>query len=294
MDILSGTYSVRGLEQMAGLFQVLWGKADGTYSKAETLNGSDGKPLYHKEPDKSKITNSICTRPYSVDWDRDGDLDLVVGNFRGTFHLYTGNGKGSFDPEPTFIKVGDSSDDLKVNGYHSDPMVIDFDGDGDLDIVSGSTNGDVQWSENKSPDSTKHDLAAFQTLVENPFAREFQQMRGRQGKDFAPVEIKDLKGPAQSTRVWVTDYNEDGKLDILVGDKVDLLQPGTGLNLDQTRKQLKVWEGKRSATYEKLRKTDRSSKAYQAASREYSKVYMERKSIVAEERTGLVWLYLQK
>ena len=43
-DILSGSYS-RMEQPMAGLFQVLWGQADGTFKKAETLNGSDGQPL---------------------------------------------------------------------------------------------------------------------------------------------------------------------------------------------------------------------------------------------------------
>lgn len=225
VDILSGTYSVRGLEQMAGLFQVLWGKGNGDYSKAETLKGSDGKPLYHKESDRKKITNSICTRPFAADWDADGDLDLIVGNFKGTFHLYTGRGKGVFDPEPTAIKIDGSSTELKINGYHSDPMVIDFDGDGDLDIVSGSTDGNVQWSENKSSNPDQPDLTAFQTLVANPFAGDYREFK----QDRTPITLKKLKGPAQSTRVWVTDYNEDGKLDVLVGDRVDLLKPATGL-----------------------------------------------------------------
>ena len=43
-DILSGSYSRMG-ESMAGLFQVLWGKSDGTFKKAAELNGTDGKPL---------------------------------------------------------------------------------------------------------------------------------------------------------------------------------------------------------------------------------------------------------
>ena len=30
---------------MAGLFQVLYGKGDGTFRKAEVLKGTDGKPL---------------------------------------------------------------------------------------------------------------------------------------------------------------------------------------------------------------------------------------------------------
>jgi len=43
-DILSGSYSRMG-EDMAGLFQVLWGQRGGKFKKAAELNGTDGKPL---------------------------------------------------------------------------------------------------------------------------------------------------------------------------------------------------------------------------------------------------------
>ena len=42
-DILSGSYS-RMTNDMAGLFQVLYGKTDGTFRKAEVLKGTDGEP----------------------------------------------------------------------------------------------------------------------------------------------------------------------------------------------------------------------------------------------------------
>ena len=42
LDILSGSYS-RMDKDMAGLFQVLYGKADKTFRKAEVLKGTDGK-----------------------------------------------------------------------------------------------------------------------------------------------------------------------------------------------------------------------------------------------------------
>ena len=79
-DILSGSYS-RMENSMAGLFQVLYGKADGTFRKAEVLKGTDGQPLIIPANDNDQLTEKICTRPFAVDWDGDGHLDLVVGNF---------------------------------------------------------------------------------------------------------------------------------------------------------------------------------------------------------------------
>ena len=39
---------------------------------------------------------------------------------------------------------------LTIEGHHSDPFVIDWDGDGDLDLLSGSSEGGVQWAENRA------------------------------------------------------------------------------------------------------------------------------------------------
>jgi hypothetical protein len=211
-DILSGSYS-RHEKSMAGLFQVLWGKPDGTFKKAAVLTGTDGKPLIipvaGDEADVNNLVKKICTRPFAIDWDGDGHLDLVVGNFEGTFYLFKGEGKGKLLPKPEQLNAGDQP--LKIAGHHSDPFVVDWDGDGDLDLLSGSSEGGVQWAENQAGTGKVPQLAPFRTLIEPP----------RQSNDGdAPLRERDLKGPQQCTRIWVDDFDSDGKLDILVGDRV--------------------------------------------------------------------------
>ena len=78
LDILSGSYS-RMDKDMAGLFQVLYGNADGTFRPAEVLKGTDGKPLIIPADNDTQLTEKICTRPFAVDWDGDGHLDLGWG-----------------------------------------------------------------------------------------------------------------------------------------------------------------------------------------------------------------------
>ena len=216
-------------QPMAGLFQVLWGEPGGTFKEADVLKGTDGEPLIIPAAEEAIIEN-ICTRPMAVDWDGDGDLDLVVGNFAGGFYLFTGEGRGRFAPKPTQI-VTDGGP-LRIAGAHSDPFPVDWDGDGDLDLVSGSSNGGVQWAENVADGGHMPAFKSFRTLIE----------RGQQLLDGKPLSEEDLTGPTQATRVWVDDVNSDGKLDLLVGDSVTLVSIAAGLSEDEFDKKRAKWE----------------------------------------------------
>ena len=266
-DILSGSYS-RMEEAMAGLFQVLYGNADGTFRKAEVLNGTDGEPLIIPITGREQQTENICTRPFAVDWDADGHLDLVVGNFTGTFYWFKGEGKGKFGPRPEPVKAG--AEPLKINGAHSDPFAIDWDGDGDLDLLSGSSSGGVQWAENRAGKGKVPELRPFQWLIKPASSGSLGNL----------LNEEQLTGPTTSTRVWADDVNGDGKTDLLVGDSVTLVSPAKGLSAAEFEKKFAAWQ-----------------KAVNSAGRdnkEMSRLYQQRAEFMKEDRTGFVWLYLQK
>jgi len=283
-DILSGSYS-RMEQAMAGLFQVLRGKEDGTFKKAEALNGTDGEPLII--PVKSKPgegedwIKNICTRPFAVDWDGDGHLDLVVGNFFGTFYLFKGQGKGEFQPVPEEIKAGDQP--LKIAGAHSDPFVIDWDGDGDLDVLSGSSEGGVQWAENGAGPGKPPRLGAFRSLIE----------KGPQVAYGQILREEDLKGPVGNTRVWADDVNGDGKLDLLVGDSATLISPADNVTEEEFKQKFADWTKSQQEAVARLN-SDADEKKQAEAQKRYQELYQRRTEFMKEDRTGFVWLYLRK
>jgi hypothetical protein len=278
-DILSGSYSCTEREE-AGLLYVLYGKPDGTFRKAEVLKGTDGQPL--TIPAKG---DKICTRPFAVDWDGDGHLDLVVGNAAGTFYWFKGQGRGKFLPRPELIKAGGAP--LRIKGRHSDPFVIDLDGDGSLDLVSGSSDGGVYWARNKAGKGKVPDLEPFRQLVKP--GQPINALAGR--PDW--IRAGDLTGPMRAIRVWVADVNGDGKPDLLVGDCVTLVSPAKGITDAEFKEKFAAWERDLKAV---LAAGDAAGdvKSRKKAAEEFHEVYSRRTEFMNEDQTGFVWLYLRK
>jgi len=261
---------------MAGLFQVLWGGAGGKFKEASVLNGTDKEPLIIPIKSKSDQTENICTRPTAVDWDGDGKLDLVVGNFAGSFYVFKGEGKGKFAPKPAPLMSGGNQ--LKIKGHHGDPFVIDWDGDGDLDLVSGSSEGGVQWAENTAGPGKAPRLKEFETLI-------------KPGRTFEMGELiseQELTEPSGSTRVWVADVNDDGKLDILVGDNVTLVSMAKGVTKKEYPQRFEKWKKAYDEAAKGMNNGD------EKAQKRFRDVYEQRTEFVNEDRTGYVWLYLRK
>jgi hypothetical protein len=160
------------------------------------------------EVQTSKFKESLGIAACPVDWDADGDLDLLLGTHDGRMFLRLNDGskqKAAFATENLAVKAGGK--DLRVPeesrcparspGRHAMPVAADWDGDGLWDLVTGSAMGAVYWYRNTGKKGAPV-FAAAQTLV-GP---------GRGGKPRL----------GQRTQVAVADFDADGRVDLLVGD----------------------------------------------------------------------------
>lgn len=271
-DILSGSYS-RNERPMAGLFQVLWAEKPGQFGKPTPLNGSDGAPLVLPgDASEDADVRRICTRPFAADLDGDKKLDLVVGNFGGTFGLFRGEGAGKFAPAATWLEAGGAP--MEVDG-HGDPFLVDWDGDGDLDLVSGSVQGGVFLFENTGKKNAPK-FAARTTLL---------QPAGH--SDETVLGDAHVTKPASDTRVWVADVDGDKKLDLLIGDNVTLYHAAEGVEARVALQKLHEWK----AAVARLAQEHGGSDDYHER---WEALQKERDPFVTEQRTGHVWLLRRK
>jgi len=110
--------------------------------------GTTAKPEYEK-PARLGVETFGWPSPNAADWDGDGDLDLLCGEFLDGFTYFENVGTRR---EPKYgpgkrLQTPDGKP-LVMDLQMITPTAIDWDGDGDLDLVVGDEDGRVALVEN--------------------------------------------------------------------------------------------------------------------------------------------------
>ncbi len=98
----------------------------------------------------SGIGNSMY--PAFGDLDGDGDKDLLVGDLQGRLHYYRNDPQGNTAQfvldDPTVTAVVDGNTVLLDVGQFATPQLFDMDDDGQLDLLIGERNGNLNYYRN--------------------------------------------------------------------------------------------------------------------------------------------------
>ncbi|HBL42459.1 MAG TPA: hypothetical protein DDZ90_03595 [Planctomycetaceae bacterium] len=142
-----------------------------------------------------------------VDWDADGDFDLLIGCFDGHLKLRINEGdakKYAFADEPQTVDAGGKP--LEVE-KHCCPVIADWDQDGLWDILAGSDEGSVTWFRNTGS-KTAPQFSEGVVLIPKHEGNGYKQV----------IWDEDTMVPGIRSQIDVVDYNQDGKLDLILGD----------------------------------------------------------------------------
>ncbi|WP_017294520.1 FG-GAP-like repeat-containing protein [Geminocystis herdmanii] len=138
--------------------------------------------------------------PFLIDLDQDGDLDLVIGNYEGSIDYYENTGTKN---QPIFTKNTSNNpfSAIDLNGAtspgYSTPAFGDIDGDGDQDLILGSSDGKIRFYRNNN--------------------LTFSEVTGS-NNPFNNIDVGDYSAP------FVVDIDSDGDLDLFIGSGDGLIK----------------------------------------------------------------------
>ncbi|MCC7063136.1 MAG: VCBS repeat-containing protein [Planctomycetes bacterium] len=168
--------------------------------------------------------------PQFVDWNADGQIDIVAGTFDGSPHLSRGTDKGFAAPEQILDREGKRivldqfwnfdtkqwdrasrkpGEELHLGGGHATSAIAwDWDGDGDLDLLLGDHASDHVYLRRNDG-----------TAAKPAFGKDNEALQAGGSPLLVPGTVATLRG---------LDWNGDGKLDLLASGMGDAYRQGEG------------------------------------------------------------------
>jgi hypothetical protein len=235
LDLVSGSYD-------PGEIYLFRGEGKGKFAAREVIKDKNDNPIL-KVPNQKDRVESFGSWMALVDWDDDSDLDILVGTFDGYIFLRVNEGSRrtpAYAVANQWVTVKDKP--LRVpGGAHANPVIADWDSDGRWDIVTGSGDGGAYWYRNAG----ERGKPAFEPPV--------ALVAKHEGIGYSELLDPDA-GPKPGIRsqIAVADYDQDGKLDVLLGDFCTYLVLRKDLTAEQ-RSEFKAIQAKQDETTKHLR-----------------------------------------
>jgi hypothetical protein len=171
--------------------------------------GTTDAPTY-AEPRKLMTTSGLidtygCPSPNFVDFDKDGDLDLLCGEFLDGFTYFQNTGTRTAPVYADGTRLNQKNGDpLTMDLQMIVPVAFDWDNDGDADLIVGDEDGRVALVENTGAHD-EHNTPIFAS------PKYFQQ------------QADTLKCGALATPVGY-DWDNDGDMDLLSGNTAGYIE----------------------------------------------------------------------
>lgn len=195
LDIICGEF----------LDKLSWYRNEGTRSKPKFAKG---RFLVDENGDTIRLHVEMIT-PVAVDFNKDGKIDLLVGDEDGrvAFIQNTGRVKSEMPVFNSPVYLKQKADNLKF-GALTAPFNVDWDGDGKDDIISGNSSGNICFIKNAGGENS---LKWDAPILLKTNGKDIRIMAGKNGS---------IQGPAEEkwgyTTLSVADWDNDGKKDIIV------------------------------------------------------------------------------
>jgi hypothetical protein len=163
--------------------------------------------LYSTAPAES---GDMGLKPVVLDWDGDGDDDIVFTAWQGFFRLLRNNGTSNtvdFAPVELLMQRGGQL----ATGDSVTPDAVDWDNDGDLDLIAGNVCGHISYFENKGSRI-------------NPIFTGMIELQNDLGDPIHVTQMGDtpIQGPAETMWGYLSaqarDVDGDGDLDVIIND----------------------------------------------------------------------------
>ena len=154
--------------------------------------------------------------PVAYDFNKDGNVDLIVGQEDGRVAILENTGR-VVEGMPEFLppRFFRQEADVVKFGVLSSPVCFDWDGDGLVDIVTGNAAGEIAWIKNLGPEAGAKP-GVFKWAEPELLCSEGNPIRFMAGYNGS------IQGPAEAkwgyTNISVGDWDGDGLADIMVSD----------------------------------------------------------------------------